>query len=105
MLRNTTICAGMLGMALHAAPAIATESKSTNDDAVTYRWTVEDTRRPFCIVRVDDANPDQHKHVSISYRNQAGSRIDLTVRMNAGEPRERLISGCVRVDQVRIARR
>lgn len=105
MLRKIAICAGMLGIAAPAFAGTTSEPTPTNDHAVTYQWTLEESWRPACSVHVTDAAPFRDKHVSISYRNQAGSRIDLTVRMNPGDPHIRLISGCVAVDQVLIARR
>ena len=61
--------------------------------------------RPDCEVRVMDTSLSQDKRVSISYRNRAGARIELIVRMNPSDPHRRLIGGCKAVDRVEVVRR
>lgn len=104
MLRKIAVCAGILGISAHAMTVPAFDTFPTNDPAVSYRWTIDVGWRPVCQVRVTDAEPGRAKRVSIFYRNQSHSRIDITVRMNSGDPQERQISGCVGVEQVLVAR-
>jgi hypothetical protein len=105
MVRNIAIWWTILGIASHGVAGPVTNWSPTNDPAVAYRWSVDDAWRPDCEVHIADASPSQAKRVSISYRNQAGFHISLTVRMNSGDPYDRLIPGCVAVDEVSITRR
>jgi hypothetical protein len=52
-----------------------------------------------------DTSSSPQKQVSISYRNRLGFHINLSVRMNPGDPQERVIAGCAMVERVEIARR
>lgn len=77
----------------------------TNDASVHFHWSLDPGARPACIVSVMDTGASPEKQVSISYRNRSGFHIDLSVRMNPGDPQERLIGGCAVVERVEISRR
>jgi hypothetical protein len=102
-MRKFALYAATLGMAAHAVAETTAPVTPTNDASVTYQWTAEKSWRPMCSVHLTD-EVSSHKRVSISYRNLNGARIGLTVRMNPGDPQDRLISGCVAVEQILVAR-
>jgi len=84
--------------------AHATPWLPSNDPLVTYQWAIDVAARPDCDLRVLDTSPSQQKHVSISYRTRSGSRIKLNVRMNPGDPHQRIIGGCKVIDRVEVQR-
>jgi hypothetical protein len=85
----------------HVQPVQWTPS---NDPFVAYYWTLDPDWRPICNLQVMDTSSAQEKFVTISYRNKSNSRIDLTVRMNPGDPHERVIGGCKMIDRVAVNR-
>jgi hypothetical protein len=93
----------ILPMTHHAGPT--GEWTPTNDPSVHYHWTLDVGWRPVCNVQVMDTSSSPQKQVSISYRNRSGFHIDLSVRMNPGDPQERVIAGCAMVERVEVARR
>ncbi len=83
---------------------ILSATSPTNDPSVYYHWTLDPGWRPACNVQVMDTSASPEKQVSISYRNRSGSHIALSVRMNPGDPQERVITGCKMIERVQIAR-
>lgn len=102
-MRKFAILAATIGMAAQAMAGSVSRATPTNDASVSYQWSVEQSWRPMCSVRLADEG-SRNKRVTIEYHNLNGARVDLIVRMNAGDPQERLISGCMAVDQVMVTR-
>jgi hypothetical protein len=75
----------------------------TTDPSVAWHWTLDPDWRPICNVQIRDTAA-QEKFVTISYRNKSNSRVDLTLRMNPGDPQERVIGGCKMIDHVTVHR-
>jgi hypothetical protein len=73
-----------------------------NTSTVEYRWWADDLYPPACTVQVSNHGPEAVR-VSISYKNHSSFHMQLSVLMSPGsntQPAERLIVGCVSVDQV-----
>jgi hypothetical protein len=102
-----TLFATTVILILVGRPPIAPQQPHTlwqpaNITSVEYRWWADDLYPPACTVQVSNHGSEDAR-VSISYRNHSSFRMQLSVLMRPSsntQPAERLIIGCVSVDQV-----